>query len=313
MTNTQYTYPKALIPSQSTVGIMSISAPEGAKNPENLDRGLDWLRQQGFRVIEAPSLRKNAGYLSAAPDIVANELSMLIQNTKVDAVFCAGGGMNANALLDAIDYKAISINPKPILGMSNPSVLLNAITARSHVVTFHGPAVIWNMGAEGGLNDFSKAHLWRALVDLTPDFVLNVEPSWNWLRPGKAHGPVFGGNLWSLQQLIGTPYFPDMRGAILFVEDCFCQTHQVAAILAHFKTSKVLADLKAVIVGIFEGVEEKEYSPASSIEELVLQNVPPGIPVIAGVSLGHTEQKVTIPIGATCEMDSDKGALRFFK
>ncbi|OLZ64226.1 hypothetical protein AV521_36170 [Streptomyces sp. IMTB 2501] len=76
-----------------------------------------------------------------------DDLHAFISDPAIDAVVCAGGGKNANWLLRGLDYGLIAARPKPIVGVSDPSLLLNAITARTGMPTFHGPAVLWDWGS----------------------------------------------------------------------------------------------------------------------------------------------------------------------
>ncbi|MEW2626031.1 LD-carboxypeptidase [Streptomyces sp. NPDC048106] len=92
------------------------------------------------RLLSAPSPR--------AAVSVSSPLPTSAHHPGFDAVVCAGGGKSANRLLRGLDYELIAERLKPLVGVSDPSLLLNANTARTGLFTFRGPAVLWDFGAE---------------------------------------------------------------------------------------------------------------------------------------------------------------------
>lgn len=302
-----YKWPISVEPS-SCVGIISLGAPDAANNPLNFDRGLKWLESYGLRVKVGPAALGDKGFLAGSPAELVEDLNRFLRDPEVSLVMAAGGGANCNRLLRQLDFELFARAGKGLIGLSNPTVLLNALTARTGIVTFHGPAVVWNLGGEEPLDDYSERHMRKVLRQLTP-ITMEAEDSWIWLRPGRCEGVVFGGNLWSLQQLLGTPWEPDWTNAVLFIEDCFTQIHQIDAMLTHFDDAGVFRRIAGLVVGVFESCEEKDYQPSPSIEDTILDIVQDyDFPILAGVHLGHTSRKITLPIGATAQLDSNKNS-----
>ncbi len=288
-----------------TVGVISLSAPDAFNNPESFARGLNWLKSKGFKVKIGMHTCGQYDFLSAKPQQMLDDLYEMLEDNEVDLVFTSGGGTNSNSLLKLLDFDRINSASKPIMGLSNSSVLLNAITARTGLITLHGPVIIWNMGAKEGLGTFSEKHMINVLQHSDKPIVMTPEDSWEWLQSGSCTGPLFGGNLWSIQQLLGTLYEPDWDGAILFIEDCFCQLHQIHAILTHFDCAGILDRIAGLIVGIPMEVAEEDYDVDLSFNDIVVDvigNRP--IPILSGVRLGHTDEKITIPIGSSATLSS---------
>ncbi|MCG7522904.1 LD-carboxypeptidase [Streptomyces sp. OfavH-34-F] len=129
------------------VGVLTVSAAEPAAHPDIFERGLERLRAHGFEPVLAPHAATSHGYRAATETQLADDFHALISDPEIDTVLCAGGGKSANRLLRNLDYRLIAEHPKPIVGVSDPSLLLNAITSRTGLITFHGPAVL----REGGL------------------------------------------------------------------------------------------------------------------------------------------------------------------
>jgi muramoyltetrapeptide carboxypeptidase len=293
-------------------GAVVLSAPEAAINPEYTERGVNWLKQRGCECKLAAHYQGVNSFLAGAPNEISQDLHELLADPEVDWIISAGGGYNSNILLPYLNYEAILEARKPIIGLSNPSVLLNAITAKTGLVTYHGPVLLWNFGSEDGIDGFTEKHLREMLAGKNGEIIIEQEPEWQWLRTGNARGRLFGGNLWSIQQLIGTPYEPDWRGAVLFIEDCFCELHQIAAILEHFKAAGVFSKINGLISGIPLEVKETELSYDGTFNDVIMDVVAEyDFPVLANVHLGHTDRKLTMPIGAPCSLDHQNNRIIF--
>lgn len=289
---------------EDIVGVVSLGAPDAGSNPLHFERGLEWLKSRGLKTKVGSVALGNKGFLAASPDDLVSDLNEFLRDPEVSLIMAAGGGANCNRLLRFLDFDLFAKARKGLIGLSNPTVLLNALTMRTGIVSFHGPAVVWNLGGEEPLDEYSERHMWKTLRQQGP-MTVESEDSWAWLRPGTCEGVLFGGNLWSLQQLIGTPWEPDWTGAILFIEDCFTQLHQIDAMLTHFDDAGALARIAGLVVGVFESCSEEDYPPAPSTEEIVMEIVQRyDFPVLSGVHLGHTSRKITVPIGATAQLDS---------
>lgn len=295
---------------KSVAGVVTMSAPDGALCPkEQTDRGVDWLAARGCGTKFAPHFSGNAGFLAASPREIAADINGMAQDPDVDFIISAGGGYNANALLRHLDYEALARAGKPIIGLSNPTVLLNAISAKTGLVTYHGPVLIHNLGSAEGIDAFTENHF-RGMLGGCAD-VIRSEPEWVWLRRGEqVSGRLYGGNLWSLEHLLGTPFEPDWRGAILFLEDCFCELHQVYASLEHFKAAGVFDKIAALVLGIPLEVAETELPYTGTFNDIVMETVGEyAFPVLGNVHLGHTDRKLTLPIGALCTLDATRNVL----
>lgn len=307
-----FEWPQPVVPQKGqTVGVVVLSAPEAALNPDYLHRGIDWLGQRGFSVKLAPHVAKSSGFLAAPPEDIAREFHAMLADPEVSWIVTAGGGYNSNSLLRHLDFELMRRVRKPVIGLSNPTLLLNALATKSTVISFHGPVLLWNLGSEdGGPDAFTEQWMWKMLGAKADDIVIPRESSWDWSRPGVCTGRLLGGNLWSLQQLLGTPYEPEWSGAILAIEDCFCELHQVAAILEHFACAGVFNRIAGLLVGVPLEVKETELPYEGEFEDVVMAAVEAySFPVLTGVHFGHTDRKLTLPIGALTSLDAGKDAI----
>lgn len=297
--------------SATKVGLVTLSAPDAAGNFEHVKRAIDWLHTRHVTAKWAEHARNSAGYLAGTPRQLADDLHSLLADSDIDFILTTGGGTNANSVLPYLDPNQLRRYPKPVVGLSNTTVLLNYLTAASGIISFHGPVLIWNLGGEQPLDDYTERHFQRAIIG---DMPLSVESenTWRWIKPGAAVGRIWGGNLWSLQQLIGTPYLPDMTGAVLFLEECFTELHNVAAALTHLDHSGLLRQLSGLVVGVPLECSEKELPDGRDFDQVVADACEAyEFPILAGVHLGHTDRKITIPIGATAYLNALTNELRF--
>lgn len=307
------TKPQVLKPGD-TIAVVVLSAPEAALNQDNFRAGISYLANKGYKVLIAPNALNKKGYMVDEPNIQANDLAWAFSNPEVKSIFLSGGGYNANRLLPFIDYDLIRKNPKIIIGMSNMCVILNAIWARTKLVSFYGPSVIWNLGASEGIDSYSEPLLWKALSCPEPIGEIPILTEREVISPGKASGLLIGGNLTSMESLLGTPYEPDWTGAIFFWEDCFMEIHAIDMILTHFALSGVFNKILGMVVGRPLEIKENEFSESLSLPEIIFDICGQyKIPILYNVDFGHNIEKATLPIGVKAEVDCNNKQIKILE
>lgn len=127
------------------IGIVTVSAPEPADLPDVFSHGVQALTGLGFEVVVGAHATGRSGYRAGTTDELLDDFHQMIADPSIAAVLCAGGGRNSNRILSGLDLALIAANPKLIVGVSDPSLLLNAITSRTGLVTLHGPSVMWDL------------------------------------------------------------------------------------------------------------------------------------------------------------------------
>ena len=226
----------------SRLAIYSPSFPGVARHPDRAARGAAALRALGFEVTVPPAAGRDHGYTAGSPVDRADALNALFADPDVDGIVCGIGGFNSSDVLDRLGYELIVASPKVLVGDSDATALLLAIAARTSMVTFHGPALLpeWGewpapmaytrdsflavTGFVSGRHDYAAAPSWtsRCVAWGTEAERAGRAPDraggWTCLRPGAARGRLVGGNIETLNMLIGTPFCPSFDGAILFVE-----------------------------------------------------------------------------------------------
>ena len=216
----------------------------------------------------------------------------------------ARGGYGLLRLLPFVDVAALVSRPRPIVGFSDGTALL-ALAARAGVASIHGPVVT----QLGGLGAADHAALFARLETPGPYPLLD---GLDGLIPGRVRGPLLGGNLEMFSRLVGTPYLPDVAGAILFFEDLGERPYRVDRLLAHLDLAGLFSVASAVIAGDFSACREPEATRADSptAEEVLvdrLGRLP--IPVALGGAFGHGTRNRALPYGTMCELDTVAGTL----
>ncbi len=291
--------PRRLEPGD-TIGVI---APAGPVAQEEIQPTIDLLYKKGYRIREAPNLFNRKGYLAGHDYARLDDLHSMFSDNGIKAIFCARGGYGSIRILDKIDYDLILDNPKIIVGYSDITALLFAIFQRTGLVTFHGP-MLRDLAQDGGnnLGDFlelSSSDTPR-IYDLSGGMVLNK---------GKARGMVLGGNLSIISSLMGTPFMPMMKGAILFIEDRCESLYRIDRMLSQLRQGGIIGGLSGLIAGRFV-----DCGDISDINEL-LKDITSGIdiPLINGLLVGHDRENRTIPIGIHAELDTEDMTLSFLE
>jgi len=203
---------------------------------ELLERAIKRFEEMGLRVTFGKYVNEYDDFESSSVESRLEDLKEAFEDKKVRGIMCAVGGYNANYLLGGIDWDLIRGNPKFFCGMSDITVLSNAITKKTGLATYYGPNFrnfgqklhfdfTWDYFKKVAFGDDSviigTSDKWsddkwvknqdkRKLID---------NKGWWVINEGIATGQVIGGNLCSLNLLQGTEYMPSLEGALLMVED----------------------------------------------------------------------------------------------
>ncbi|MFI7174785.1 LD-carboxypeptidase [Streptomyces spororaveus] len=281
------------------IGIVTLSAPEPAADPAAFERGVAALTARGFEPVLGAHALGRSGYRAGSTTDLLDDFHAMIADDTIAAVVCAGGGKNTNRLLSGLDYPLIAAHPKAIVGVSDASLLLNAITARTGLVTVHGPSVMWDWAQDGPAETFEH---FTAVLYGRPD-AARIDAPLTWTRAGVAEGHLVAGCLSSLRCLLGTPWEPLWDGALLVIEDAFKPTDLLDQALTHFRDCGVLDRIAGLIVGESVGCEPTAGITVAEMVDEVCRDY--GWPLAHGLPYGHTPLKVTLPIGATARLDAD--------
>jgi muramoyltetrapeptide carboxypeptidase len=273
------------------IGVIS---PAGPVSESNLKPGLNILRSSGFEVRLGPHVYDSRAYLAGDDEARLDDLHNMFRAPEIRAVFCARGGYGSPRLLDKIHYDLIKENPKIIVGYSDITALLMAIHGKTGLITFHGPIV-----RELPINDSKNWESLLRLLSSDQPLKLSLTDKTAFL-PGKAKGPLIGGNLSLICNLLGTPFLPSLGGCILFIEERKEPVYRIDRMLTHLALSGELKSLSGLIAGQFEGCGD-----TAAINGLLFEIVSDlEIPLATGLPIGHGPENIALPIGGMAVFDT---------
>jgi len=293
-------------------GTIAIVSPASSEDRARFEPAVKYFSDRGFNVIEGAHTRDKYGYLAGSDLDRAADVNRFLQDDKVSAVFASRGGYGCSRILPLIDYAAAAYHPKIIIGGSDVTALLWAIHQRTGLITFYGPMALQ---AGEGLDVYSEASLWNTLNGrLKGDFIPPAGRELVTIIPGKAEGRLIGGCLSLAVSLLGTEYFGDISGKILFLEEIGEKPFRIDRMLTHLKNAGVIDKISGLLLGDFHKCWEEEDKEAFSLSEIVHQLLADKeLPVLAGLPLGHSDVKMTLPLGVEIEMDAENGKLCFLE
>jgi muramoyltetrapeptide carboxypeptidase len=282
-------------------------------DPESLEMALETMRFFGLKPKLSPNVRKRTGYMGGSIDDRLTDLHAAFADPSVKGVFCIRGGYGSGQLLDKIDYDLIRRNPKVFAGYSDITALHLAIHQKTGLVTFHGPVPVSKFTA------YSQESFRKALLSTQPIGSLTNPQESNTLRPshrlravgkGTARGRLAGGNLSLISALMGTPYEIDTRGKLFFTEDVEEPPYSLDRMLTQLRLAGKLQAAAGIVWGECSKCEGKAFDAGFSVGEVV-DSILGGLnkPVLSGLTIGHTDDQLTLPLGVQATLDADKGTL----
>jgi muramoyltetrapeptide carboxypeptidase len=264
----------------------------------DLRDGVRRLEALGFRVVLGPHALDRDGYLAGSDEARSSDLSSLIDDPGIRAIWFARGGYGSARLLDRIDWSGLARAPKTLIGYSDVTALFAAALARTRSLCLYGPVVT----ELANLEAYHLPSLRRVLrgQEITLRFAQRQV-----LGPGRATGRLLGGNLSVLIHLLGTRHAPRLQGAILFLEDVGEPAYRLDRMLAHLRMSGALKGVAGVVIGSFEPVPRRSFLEDRPVAELIRETFEPlGVPVVIGFPAGHLQGKRTLPLGGRARLDT---------
>ncbi|MBI2220515.1 MAG: LD-carboxypeptidase [Acidobacteria bacterium] len=305
-------YPRRLAPGDTVALVGPASA---TFERMDLDIARESLEALGLKVVIGDHVRDRHGYLAGSDAARAADINRFFADPSIRAVLPIRGGWGSSRLLPYLDFAAIARNPKVVLGYSDITALLLAISARTGLVTFHGPNGMgrWDAWSAGFVRRVLFAG--EAVRFENPrergEFLAQTEHRTQTIVGGVARGRLLGGNLTVLTALLGSPYLPSWDGAILFLEDVGEDIYRVDRMLTSLKLAGVLGELRGLVFGTCEECEPGDGYGSLTLEEVLDDHVRPlNVPSWRGAMIGHRMPQFTLPVGAEVEIDATRATIR---
>ncbi|MEJ7847618.1 MAG: LD-carboxypeptidase [Pyrinomonadaceae bacterium] len=293
---------------------VALIAPASSIEAKGFDAAVQNLESFGLKVKLGKYVRSRNGFLAGTDKQRLEDLHGAFADKDVDAIWCIRGGYGITRYLPDLDLKLIKANPKILIGYSDVTALLTAITQNTGLVTFHGPT------AGGTFSEYSRMHALNVLMNPAANYKIAVSPEnaantsnlfqTETITKGKCRGELIGGNLSLLSALAGTrSALRNLKGKILFLEDVREQPYRIDRMLTQLKQSVDLRECAGIALGIFVGCNPTDPQSQTLIEVLKDRLGDLGIPVIYGLSFGHIRDQFTLPVGVKAELDTETAVM----
>ncbi|HCC5505593.1 TPA: muramoyltetrapeptide carboxypeptidase [Salmonella enterica subsp. enterica serovar Typhi str. CT18] len=289
------------------MSLFHLIAPSGyCINQQAALRGVQRLTDAGHQVENDEVIRRRYQRFAGTDAERLADVNSLASLTSPDTIVMpVRGGYGASRLLDRIDWQALASrqqrDPLLICGHSDFTAIQAGLLAQANVITFSGPMLAANFGAET-LNTFTEQHFWLALRKAQ----FTVE----WQGDGPqcdVQGALWGGNLAMLISLIGTPWMPTIDKGILVLEDVNEHPFRVERMLLQLEYAGILNRQSAIVLGSFSGAAPNEYDAGYSLESVyAFLRSRLSVPLITGLDFGHEQRTVTLPIGANATLKNTR-------
>ncbi len=283
-----------------------IYSPSGAvRDKAAFKRGVKYLEQRGHAVeVDANAL---SSYQRFAGDD-ATRLAAIARAAAsgADVALISRGGYGLTRILADINYRAVAKaidRGTQFVGISDFTAFQLALLAKTGHATWAGPALCEGFGPAEGPDDI--------MDDCFHDLLLGQGEGSGWRVPTGSsvelartrRGVVWGGNLTVLTSLLGTPYFPAIRGGILFLEDIAEHPYRIERMLTQLLHAGVLAHQSALLLGQFTEYKLTPHDKGFKLESVVQWlRSQLKIPVLTGLPYGHVPTKVLLPVGQKAEL-----------
>ena len=231
-----------------------------------------------------------------------------------DIAMISRGGYGLTRILGGIRYKAVAKaieRGTQFLGISDFTAFQLAVLAKTGAVTWAGPALCEGFGV-GGAPDLQPDDI---MEDCFHDMVSGQgegtgwrqNQAWTGITPlGIRNATVWGGNLSVLVSMVATPYFPSIKGGILFLEDVGEHPYQIERMLSQLLHAGILADQKAIVLGQFTGYKLSQHDKGFKFQTVVAWlQTQLKVPVLTNLPYGHVQTKVLLPVGKTADLAAE--------
>lgn len=285
--------------------LIATISPSHALDKSLVDRAEKDIQAAGYKLYRHPHIHERLHRQAGSLEQRVQAIHDVFENPDIKAIIVTSGGNRTLHLLDHLDYDLIARNPKYICGYSDISALLNAIYAKTGLVTIHGTDL--HRAAKDEERDW---HHFQPLLELLSGQadrnLLDFEKA-NLFKSGAGTGRLIGGNLTLLQNLIKTDYLSDSEDIILFIEDEKETLWNVDRMLLFMRRHGLFDKCKGLLIGGFsESVDYKAPTPSFGydLQDLIQEHCADGFefPIITNAPFGHIGAISPLPIGLNAEL-----------
>lgn len=259
------------------------------------------LNKYGYEPVYGDHAFDHNRFAAGTDEHRAEDIMWAFTDTSIDAIMALRGGYASARLLDKLNYNKIKNNPKPLFGFSDITALQLALWKKSQIVSYTGiQASFFQQPLKPALSEVFKAYTKK-----TPITFGGLSA----LCTGETSGRLLGGTLSVLTSLIGTPYMPDFKNAILLIEDIKEEPYKIDRMLTQLRLAGIFKQISGVVIGQFHECLSKDPLDGT-IQDVIFDHFHClNKPTVMNIQYGHHSGQCILPIGSMVELDATQGVL----
>jgi len=283
---------------------VALVSPAGPVAAAKVESAAQVLQSWGLKPRIYPHALDTHSFYAGTDEHRLADFNAALADPGIRAIFCNRGGYGAQRIVQGLDFDAVRRDPKLVIGFSDITAIHEALWVHTRLATIHGP-----VAAQFERSGVFTSSVWHATMSTTPVRVTAdaAEPTFNVRTSGAAEGILLGGNLCMLSTSVGTPFMPDLTGAILLIEEVNEAAYRVDRMLTQLLNSGVLNGVVGIALGQFT---EPKTSGATTPSSVLMERLCGlGIPLVGGFAIGHGDVNHAVPLGTQASLDADSGTL----
>lgn len=279
-----------------------IVAASGPFDRELFETGIEMIRAADLEPVVDEAIFARERYLAGNDSARLGQVRRALEEPDTRAIWTARGGYGATRLLPELGVEGVARAGKWLVGFSDTTAL-HCLWARAGIASVHGP----NVTTLGAWSCEAREELWGALLRGKP-LSLRGEGV---LGSASVQGPLEGGNLAVLSALAGTGFLPSFSGAVLLLEEVGERPYRIDRMLHQLLHAGALDGVVGVVVGQLKGCEETadptaDYGPLEVVVDVLARL---GVPLVAGVPVGHDNSSRAAVLGREVVLDPRAGTV----
>lgn len=275
---------------------IALIGPSFLAKPEEKEAALRFFRQQDYRLDTFPDASGNSwGKFTGTDTERLAELQWALDHPEARVILCLRGGYGLGRILEKADWSSFRKNPKWLVGFSDISLLHQHLNQLGFA-SVQGPMLVHfarNTQQEACALELELLEGKRAELRYPTQAI----------RPGQASGILYGGNLSMLAHSCGKFPAGSYRNGILMLEEIGEHYYRIDRMLWQLAHSGLLDGIKAVVMGQFTDCQADGFP--LRIEEMILEKLPPDVPLFAGLAHGHDSPCFPIVTGWPARLGQD--------
>jgi muramoyltetrapeptide carboxypeptidase len=270
--------------------------------PEEVNYAVNFIEDQGFVPVLADNLFLSDHQFAGSDEQRVSALQNMLNDPDMKALLAVRGGYGSVRIIDRLDFTIFQKNPKWVAGYSDFTVFLNHIPSLYNIETLHATMPInFQENTPEAVNS-----LFEVLRGKRPNYRIE---NGDVLISGEAHGKLMGGNLSVLYSLLGSVSFPDLDGAVLFLEDLDEYLYHVDRMMQALKRAGKLKNLAGLVIGAMTDMHDNATPFGKEAEQIILDSVKSyNYPVVSGFPAGHIQNNSPLIIGAPCHLKTSNNS-----